>query len=867
MIDVLAAVRRALADRYDVERELGGGGMSRVFVIQDRQFRRREVLKLLPPEQAGALSYARFQREIALAARLQHPHIVPLLGAGEIDGMPYFTMPFVEGESLRTRLDRDGEFPIAEAVRLLREVASALAFAHAHGIVHRDIKPENILLSQGIAVVADFGVAKALIEATTVGRGALTTSGVAVGTPAYISPEQATADPELDHRSDLYSLGVVAYELLCGQVPFTARTTQALIAAHVVETPAPLQTRRRAVPPQVAALVMRCLEKRAADRPQQAADIVRELDQPAGSVDAASEGARATPAHTAGAWSGRRWLAATAVAAVLALAAWASTWPTDGPVSTASSSKLLIAPFENLTGDPRFAAVGRIASTQLANMVAQVDPSAVVPLENVSRAMDDSVQRKGEGLQRVAQVTGAGLLLTGNVVLRGDSLQVQGVLTDATTGASLVAFDPMSGPATDPLVAIDALGDRLLSALRSRRELRGLPQGFRPPSFTAQQSFAEGFRKFAQSDDQRGARADFVRATQEDSTYVQAFLLIARLDMNRGAFASADSIYDIIARIPGRRTRADQWNIALARAQMAGQLVEKLRAADSLASVDSSSVALMFVAGTAVELLQPRHALRASEARRPLLKLLGTPATRTWAVTMGDSYHLLGEHGKELAHWREVTSLVPDPAFSLFGRLRASAGLGKAAEPLAIADTLVGLRGAAIIQVLLDGVQELRAHGDSSSAVRLLDRIAAMEQVETASPNGPARLGLVEVIISLIRGRPDSAVTLLERRAKSGRVPPVYAGMLGIAEARRGNVARARRLADSLAASNEPWQFGATTYYSATILAALGEREQAMERLRKAVEQGRPMARWHFGWELEPMRSYQPFREFITPRG
>jgi serine/threonine-protein kinase len=271
-------LQSALGDAYLLGRELGGGGMSRVFLVEDVALHRQLVVKVLPLEMAVDVSVARFQREIALVAQLQHPHIVPLLTTGETHGLPYYTMPFVQGESLRDRLARDGELPIAEAVRLLREMATALAYAHERGIVHRDIKPENVLLSGGIALVADFGVAKALINSATAERGPLTSVGIAIGTPAYMSPEQVTADPSVDHRADIYALGMVAYEMLAGQTPFAGRTAQALLSAHVVDTPEPLQNRRAAIPPALATLVMGCLEKRPADRPQNATAIVHALD-------------------------------------------------------------------------------------------------------------------------------------------------------------------------------------------------------------------------------------------------------------------------------------------------------------------------------------------------------------------------------------------------------------------------------------------------------------------------------------------------------------------------------------------------------------------------------------------------------------
>ncbi|MEJ2218879.1 MAG: protein kinase, partial [Gemmatimonadota bacterium] len=232
----------ALADRYRIERELGEGGMATVYLAEDLRHHREVAIKVLRPELAASLGPERFMQEIEIAARLQHPHILPVHDSGEAAGFLFYVMPYVEGESLRERLARHGELPVGEAVRLLIEVADALAYAHAQGVVHRDIKPDNIMLSGRHALVMDFGVAKAVTEAS--GRSQLTTVGLALGTPAYMAPEQASADPNLDQRVDIYALGVLGYELLSGSPPFTGTTAQQVLAAQVTTTPQPLTARR-----------------------------------------------------------------------------------------------------------------------------------------------------------------------------------------------------------------------------------------------------------------------------------------------------------------------------------------------------------------------------------------------------------------------------------------------------------------------------------------------------------------------------------------------------------------------------------------------------------------------------------------------
>jgi serine/threonine-protein kinase len=253
--------------------------MSRVFLALERVLDRKVVVKVLLPELAAGVNVDRFRREIQLAAQLQHPHIVPLLSAGEAEGLPYFVMPYVSGESLRARVVREGEFPIAETVRILRDVVSALAYAHARGVIHRDVKPDNVLLSGGVAVVTDFGVAKAVSASSGAGgSSSLTSLGVALGTPAYMAPEQATATPNTDHRADIYALGIMTYEMLTGMPPFSGRSAQQVLAAHVIEEPEPVERRRPGTPSMLATLVKDCLAKRPADRPQTATEVMHVLD-------------------------------------------------------------------------------------------------------------------------------------------------------------------------------------------------------------------------------------------------------------------------------------------------------------------------------------------------------------------------------------------------------------------------------------------------------------------------------------------------------------------------------------------------------------------------------------------------------------
>jgi serine/threonine-protein kinase len=260
MVDYSDRLQLAVAGRYRIERELGSGGMATVFLAQDLKHNRKVAIKVLQPELAAAMGPDRFLREIEISAKLQHPHILMLIDSGQVADSLYYVMPYVQGESLRERLDRAGVLPVDDAVRILRDVVDALAYAHRQGVVHRDMKPDNVLLSERHALVTDFGVATAVTVAA--GRAELAATGLALGTPAYMAPEQAVAHEQIDHRADIYAVGALGYEILTGRPPFVGDSPQQVLAAQVRQQPEPVTSHRDSVPATLEQLIMRCLEKR-----------------------------------------------------------------------------------------------------------------------------------------------------------------------------------------------------------------------------------------------------------------------------------------------------------------------------------------------------------------------------------------------------------------------------------------------------------------------------------------------------------------------------------------------------------------------------------------------------------------------------
>ena len=452
-------LQRSLGTAYTIERELGGGAMSRVFVARDERLAREVVVKVVSPTLAMELSAERFQREIALAARLQEPHIVPVLAAGETaDGLPYYTMPFVAGESLRARLAR-GRLATSEALSILRDVACALAYAHEHDVVHRDIKPDNVLLSSGTAVVADFGIAKAMSASrpsagSESGVGTLTRAGTSIGTPAYMSPEQAVGGA-VDGQADVYSWGVLAYELLAGTHPFATWTTAPqLISAHLTERPRPLASHGSGVPSAVATLVMRALAKAPADRPT-SAELRAVLDSTSG-------GSSARARHPA-IWVGAALLLILVVAGALALRDLErarGTVDASPPAAAAPITSVAVMPFVNTGGDRSDDYFSDGLSDELARALVKVPALRVA-----GRASSNAFRGRSATASEIGRVLGVAAIIEGTVRRAGGRLRVTAQLTSTANEQVLWTSEPFESRSADVFQVQDEFTHAVVTAL------------------------------------------------------------------------------------------------------------------------------------------------------------------------------------------------------------------------------------------------------------------------------------------------------------------------------------------------------------------------------------------------------------------
>jgi serine/threonine-protein kinase len=520
--------------------------MSTVFVARDNSLGRTVVIKVLPYELAATVSVDRFKREIMLSAALQHPHIVPVLSAGETDGLPFFIMPFVEGESLRSRLSR-GPLSVREAVSILKDVARALVYAHGRGIIHRDIKPDNILLSSGSATVTDFGVAKAIsasregtrAQSAHTRTGTITLVGTSIGTPAYMAPEQAAGDPLTDHRADLYALGIVGYEMLVGTPPFHGRAPQQLLAAQLTEMPSPIGTRRYDVPAALADLIMRLLEKDPNKRPRTAAEVARALEDP--SVVSGTFASAPLPRQQ----RPRRVLWALAGAGILASVAAGSAWysnrrtgagvgaaPAAVAASTANKS-IAVMPLVSISLDTSNAYFASGMTAEVTNALSRIPGLRVVSgSEGVSRDQTGNPADIGKAL-------GVNMVLFGTVQRDKDRLRVTARLVNATDGLT-VWSDMFERDVKDVFQVQDDISSAIVAAISpelsaaaaaSATAVASAPADHGTTDLQAYDLYLRGNYFFGQRGEAglRRALDYFKQAVAKDSTFARAYAGIANV--------------------------------------------------------------------------------------------------------------------------------------------------------------------------------------------------------------------------------------------------------------------------------------------------------------------------------------------------
>ena len=873
MIEGLARLQGALADRYTIERELGQGGMATVYLARDLKHDRQVALKVLRQELTATLGAERFHREIQIAAKLQHPNILPLLDSDEAAGLLYYAMPYVEGQSLRERLAREGALPVPDTVRILRDVVDALTEAHAHGVVHRDIKPENIMLRGRHALVTDFGVAKAVSEAT--GRQTLTTAGVALGTPAYMAPEQASADPHLDHRVDIYAVGAVAYELLTGRPVFMGTTPQMVLSAHVTDAPQPITRFREAVPRALEALVMRCLAKQPADRWQSAEELLPQLE----ALATPSGGITPTDTQPVRAARPRRRRLVTIAVAIAVICLAAATFLVLHHRSPALDPKtVVVAPFENDIRDSSLVQLSAIAADWLVQVLQSTGNLKVVPFAEVAA----TGWTPGKRVQDLATATRAGTVIMGRASLQEDSVYLRADVVDGRTGALLSSLPPVSAARSKPLEAVKELARRAtgsVAEIRSPGALGSLAVNI-PPSYDAYSELVEAERWYV-AGEYRQAWTHAERAYALDTTFLEAILLASDAHGNANDFAKVDSQLRFLDVRRNRLSRSQQLWAELNRTLVLKQDFQRALEFER-AFAAARDVNFYDWGYTAVLANRPAEAVHvyADVGRNAPL------STRWvwWWFYFAHAYHMLGRHEDELRVARHGRALFPDQLPAVNAEIDADAALGRQQDVAKLLDVARGLNpspfdsgqfwnGAGPWQPY-EAALEFRAHGFGDAyrwaIQQTLDRLREAAPGDTMTLNWRWGRALALYAAERWQEARDGFAALQHANPKNVDL----LGGLGVSEARLGHRAEALTVAARLARLNPPYSFGRSLYWQARIAAVLGDRDATVARLREALAQGMmclvgvgpPWEDCHRDIDFESVRRYPPFDELLRPK-
>ena len=799
-------------------RGIGAGGMGRVYLAHDKKHDRQVAIKVLDPDYAQRVGTQRFIREIHIAATLSHPNIVPLHDSGEYDGRLYYVMPYIEGESLRQRLDRETMLPLAQAVEWAAEIADGLAAAHAHGIIHRDIKPENLLIQSGHLLIADFGIARAVDLAVDEG---LTTQQVAVGTPKYMSPEQASGAANLDGRSDLYSLACVLYEMLSGEPPFAGHTPQAVTARKLAGEYHRLRVIRPAIPASLDRALAKALCPIPADR--------------FGSVEEFSELLRASRKPNI-----NRLLAGVAalVLAGIVIGLAVMLLRPGPPPAPAHRPRLVVGMFENRTGDSRYDPLGFMAADWVTEGLQQTGEVDVVPSPTALGAARFVRERPGtpNPVQALAQETAADFVVSGSIYRDQDSLVFQAQLANAAAGRLIGAVEPIRAGEARPSDALQQLRARLMGLLALRLDTRAI-QAERPPTYTAYQAFTEGMEAYVRGD-YSSAVAAFEQAYATDTTFPLALLYASFSYMNRREYALADSALRIVAR---QRERLNEYNrswLDYQRADLFGDGPRALAAIRRAAEMAPTSKAPYNFAAAAYEARLP---FAAESTLRQLSPDLG--AMRGWLPyweILTSSLHAEGKYRQELSTAREARRRFPDRLDALRFEARALAARKETRSLERLWSDAGQTSSAGLGTLALEIGEELWTHADSSTAAPWFERAHQVFARAGGATGGiEARWGRARAAARL--GRLREAADLcqaLEVEDKEGR--DQYLGLSGLLSIRMGDRRRALELGERLAGDKRPFTYGEPQFQAGRIAAELGDVERAQLLLASALRQGYP---------------------------
>jgi tetratricopeptide (TPR) repeat protein len=847
-----SSLQDALGGQYRLERPIGSGGMADVWLATDLRSQRSIALKVLRAEVTDLAARERFKREVSFVARLSHPNIVPLHDSGAAGSYLYFAMPLVAGESLRQRLARDGALPLELSLRIAADVAAALEYAHGQGIIHRDIKPENILLQEDQAFVTDFGIAKA---AEVAAGEQLTSASVAIGTVAYMSPEQASSSTRIDRRSDLYSLALVVYEMLAGDVPFHGNTPEAMLARKAVGQYPSIRTLRPSVSRHVDECLARALSPVPAERQTSVAAFAAALTSPPSRLRKPST---------------RQAAIAAVILATVGASAFHIYGQRTGTDHQASLGLIVVAPLENRTADSSFEVVSLMAADWITvglQRNGQVKVLSTQGTLDVLQRIPRVSRSGGLPVRLLSEETGAQTIVGGSFYRRGDSLLFRLDVTDRHGTSLMRTVTDVAAPTSDPLSGIEELRNRLLGLLALHADDRmstSIAADEKPPTYAAYRAFAEGLERYSAVDN-AAALELFLEAFALDTTFTAALLHASIALTNLGDWARADSMLRIVEQRRHVLSEHHRAWLDYRAAFVRGRNESALRAIRLAASHEAGSRASYNHAVTALQSGYYHEAVQVigglSPDRGPMRDF-----APYWTV-FGAALHALGDFERERNIGVEARRRHPDRLASVAPLVRALAAKGRIAELANVVRDAEGLPEDPsrwdFGHLVVEAAEELRAHGHAAEGRRYLERAATWLRGRPSSV--PTQWRIAQVLAGLERYEEALIAVRLQRTEHPSHIDLI--GTEGVLLARLGRADYAQRLSDSLALLVNVYDYGAANVYRARIAAVSGQPNAAMAYLREALSQGKEQDLWlHRDPDLESLRGHPGFVTLVRGR-
>ena len=864
-----------LANRYEIIEELGKGGMGRVYRVEDTKLKQEIALKLIKPEIAkDKKTIERFRNELKLAREIAHRNVCRMYDLNEEKGIHYITMEYVRGEDLRSLIRRIGQLPIGKSISVAKQICDGLAEAHRLGVVHRDLKSNNIMIDkEGNVRIMDFGIARSL-EAK-----GITGAGVMIGTPEYMSPEQVEGK-EVDQRSDIYSLGVILYEMVTGRVPFEGDTPFTIGMKHKGEMPQDPKEFNTQISDDLNRVILRCLEKEREKRPQSASEVRSELENIEKGIPTTErivpERKPLTSKEITVTFSFRKLLIPALLVLIIAVLALVLL---RGPRLDVDPNRVVVAIFENQTGDKLLDPLGRMASDWISQRISQTGDIEVVPTMAVLQAYSMlpskvDIPQSAKLLRALAKDMGAGTMVYGTYYLTNQELHFQAHITDVQNQKLIRSLESVKGGLDNKMDVVQLLSQKVMDTLavyfdktygESTITLR------KPPAYEAYKEFLLGTEFFGV--DYVEAIRHFTRAVELDPSFLLPKFYIAVAYGNQGRYAEADTIIQFINENRENLSPYDCHMLDWYTATLKGKTEEILRFIIKAEKLAPKNIIINYI-----------HGLNALENNRPLEtvqtyakmdsvapEILYSRQAQSWRIgVLADALHMLGNYKQELKEVRKGQKYYPKRLWLRAYEARALAALGKIdAIREVIEKSLVVVSSSGTLgDVMLEAAWELRAQGHKEAYQEIANQAVEWhkEKLQMKEENEEMRHDLATALYTAERWAEAQAV--FEELAEDNPENIEYKGKIGLLAARKGERDKALKIFKELESVDRPYLFGEHTYMCARIASLLGEKEQAVLLLRNAFAQGLAYGAYlHHEMDLEPLRNYKPFQELLKPKG